>query len=83
MGSRSFYRWVATLDGTMRPNGQTYTAVQFAGASQAGINVDVSIVYDEKWHPSSAPSWAGDALTQAKAVITAATALEQILAAHA
>lgn len=53
MGTRTFYRWIATLDGTLLVG--KYAAVQFAGASAAGINVDVSAVWNEHWHAPAAP----------------------------
>jgi len=82
MGSRTFYRWIATLDGTMRPGGTAYDAVQFAGASLAGINADISIVWNDKWHPVPAAAWASEALTQAKSLLAAVTSLEQLIAAN-
>jgi hypothetical protein len=54
MGDRSFYRWIATLDGTLHIKGFSPlsgpAAVQFAGAGQAGIHVDVSLVFNDNWH---------------------------------
>lgn len=52
----SYYRWVATLDGTLHIPGFTPlerpAAVQFANSTMAGANVDVSIVWEDQWHPS-------------------------------
>lgn len=66
MGARPFYRWIATLDGTMRPGGNA-DAVQFAGAAAAGIAADISVVWTGSWHgPPAAPkltSWATDGKT--------------------
>lgn len=45
------YEWIATLDGTMDPDGGYPSAVQFAGEDKFGKHVDVSIVYDEGWIP--------------------------------
>ena len=49
------YMWIATLDGTLDPDGKWPSAVQFAPATSIGIHVDVSIVYDEGWVPLPAP----------------------------
>lgn len=48
------YQWVATLDGTMNPDGRYPTAVQFQGENAIGKHVDVSVVYDENWVPLGA-----------------------------
>jgi hypothetical protein len=52
----SYYRWIATLDGTLHIPGftplETPAAVQFANSRMAGANVDVSLVWEDKWHPS-------------------------------
>lgn len=45
------YQWIATLDGTLNPDGQYPSVVQFAGEAAIGLHVDVSIVYDENWFP--------------------------------
>lgn len=50
------YQWLATLDGTLDPNGGWPTAVQFAGEAAIGKHVDVSIVYDETWVPVPQPA---------------------------
>ena len=54
MGDRSFFRWVATLDGTLHIDGFSPlcgpAAVQFADAGHAGMHVDVSLVYNDSWH---------------------------------
>ena len=42
--------WVATLDGTLVPNGQRPAAVQFAGDTVTGFHADVSVVWDDSWH---------------------------------
>ena len=43
--------WVATLDGTLVPNGYRRAVVQFADAAVLGFHADVSIVWDDGWHP--------------------------------
>lgn len=45
------YMWIATLDGTLDPDGKWPSAVQFDGETTIGIHVDVSVVYDETWVP--------------------------------
>ena len=54
MGNRSFFRWIATLDGTLHIKGFSPlcapAAVQFADEKHAGIHVDVSLVYNDNWH---------------------------------
>lgn len=45
------FNWVATLDGTLLPDGRTRAAVQFAGAASLGFHADLSIVWDDSWHP--------------------------------
>ena len=56
MGTRPFYRWVATLDGTLAIDGHpplvSPAAVQFAGSSAVGgLPLDVSLVFEPSWHP--------------------------------
>lgn len=53
------WNWVATLDGTLNPDGKYPAAVQFAGEAQAGFHVDVSLVWQDAWHPLSDPFDAG------------------------
>jgi hypothetical protein len=55
MGARRFFRWVATLDGTCHIDGHPPlrgpAAVQILGAAAAGVNADISLVYEDAWHP--------------------------------
>ena len=44
--------WVATLDGTCSPNGQRPAAVQILGEAKLGFHADISIVWDDSWHPA-------------------------------
>lgn len=46
--------WVATLDGTLLPDGVRRAVVQFAGAAAIGVHADLSIVWDDGWHPMPA-----------------------------
>lgn len=43
--------WVATLDGTADPLGQRPAGVQILGADKLGFHADLSVVWDETWHP--------------------------------
>lgn len=45
------YSWVATLDGTLNPNGRFPHLTQFAGEDKLGLHADVSVVWDEGWLP--------------------------------
>lgn len=51
MGNRPWHLWLATLDGSMPTtiDGKVVTAVQFLGAKQLGMNIDLSAVFDDKW----------------------------------
>jgi hypothetical protein len=49
---KDFRLWVATLDGTKKPQSMTgVMAVQYAGEGITGGHYDESIVYDDDWHP--------------------------------
>lgn len=50
----AYHHWVATLDGTLVPNGFYMAAVQFQGAAALGFHADISIVWDDSWHPAPA-----------------------------
>lgn len=45
------YDWIATLDGTILPNGKRPTVVQAWGEAAVGFHADMSIVWDTSWHP--------------------------------
>lgn len=49
------YSWVATLDGTLNPNGKFPHLTQFAGEDKLGLHADVSVVWDEGWLPQPRP----------------------------
>lgn len=51
-GSLPYRHWVATLDGTLVPDGFYMAAVQFAGAQALGFHADLSIVWDDSWNPA-------------------------------
>lgn len=77
MGQRSYFRWIATLDGTLAVDGykplEHPAAVQFAGKEQlAGRNVDVSLVMSDYFHP--APAAAGPSVAELRAKVLATQA---------
>lgn len=56
MGHRNFWRWLATLDGTLHAPGyaplHSPALVQNLGAQSVGANFDMSIVMEDQWHPT-------------------------------
>lgn len=60
LGTTMCRHWVATLDGTASPGGQRPSVVQILGANQVGFHADLSIVWDESFHPLPAASQAAD-----------------------
>lgn len=83
MGQRSYFRWIATLDGTLHIDGYTPlegpAAVQFANAIMAGRNVDLSLVMSDYFHPQ--PSLA-QIIATAKATQTEVSSLLALLAKY-
>lgn len=55
-GQRHFFRWIATLDGTIHIDGfdagHTPAAIQFANAAMLGFHCDASMVWEDNWHPA-------------------------------
>lgn len=47
----SYFTWVATLDGTAAPDGIRPDVVQILDATKVGLHVDMSIVWNDHWHP--------------------------------
>lgn len=45
------FNWLATLDGTADPAGKYPAAVQIEGSAALGMHVDLSIVWQDWWHP--------------------------------
>lgn len=68
-----FHHWIATLDGTLVPNGYYMAAVQFAPAAVLGFHADMSIIWDDGWHPLPA----GPSESQLTALKTLATTVAQ------
>lgn len=72
----SYSHWLATLDGTLVPDGYYMAAVQFAGERTLGFHADMSIVWADNWKPipESAPSVPVAGLKTLAAQATAALA---------
>lgn len=52
-GVTGWWRWFATLDGTMRIPGHPDAMVQFAGAQVTGGRFDLSVVWNGAYHPEA------------------------------
>jgi hypothetical protein len=61
LGALKPWHWVATLDGTCNPDGRFPAVVQILGAAAVGLDVDLSIVWDDQWHPTP-PNLPGSSL---------------------
>lgn len=48
-----WWRWYATLDGTMRISTRPHAMVQFAGAQITGGRFDLSVVWNGAYHPEA------------------------------
>lgn len=50
---RGAHRWLATLDGTLLHtyHGVPVDACQFMGEAQLGLHIDLSVVFNDAWHP--------------------------------
>lgn len=66
MGTRNFFRWISTLDGTMKIAGYTPgkrpALVQFANEQMLGFHCDASVIWADTWHPEFPPvpqNWQG------------------------
>lgn len=46
-----YFTWLATLDGTASPNGRRPDVVQILDSAKLGIHADLSIVWNDRWHP--------------------------------
>ena len=51
LGTTHAFHWVATLDGTLLPDGKRPDVVQFAGEAALGFHADASLVWNAGWHP--------------------------------
>lgn len=62
IGTVPHWEWIATLDGTLLPEGKRPAVVQFAGEGALGFHADASVVWDDRWHPiRPAVSWTSQA----------------------
>lgn len=48
-----WWKWYATLDGTMRVSEHPDAMVQFASAAMVGLHVDLSVVWHPRYHPEA------------------------------
>lgn len=46
-----WWKWYATLDGTMRVEPDPTAMVQFASAQMVGLHVDMSVIWHPHYHP--------------------------------
>jgi hypothetical protein len=53
LAGERYYTWDATLDGTMRVPGVNLAAIQIAPSAVVGFHADLSVVWDDSWHPQS------------------------------
>jgi hypothetical protein len=51
LGPTVVYHWVATLDGTANPLGEYPDVVQVLAAKSLGFAADLSVVWQDNWHP--------------------------------
>lgn len=51
LGPLKPFHWIATLDGTANPDGKYPAVVQALGEAKLGFHADMSIVWDDLWHP--------------------------------
>jgi len=49
-----WWKWYATLDGTMRVQPHPDAMVQFASAQMVGLHVDLSVIWHAGYHPEAA-----------------------------
>lgn len=54
LADHEWFRWIATLDGTMRIAAHPYAMVQFIDAETSGLHVDFSVVWNDLYHPEVA-----------------------------
>lgn len=76
------WHWVATLDGTLNPDGRYPAAVQFTDEAKVGLHVDVSIVWNDSYHPAGVaigPAQLSLIKSSAAAVLISAEALANVL----
>lgn len=91
MGSRSYWRWITTLDGTMHiagyAPGKRPAVVQFATEQMLGFHCDASVIWADGWHPEFPPApsaWPGsaDVLTTLDTISAEVASLRNEVASH-
>lgn len=75
----NFAHWVATLDGTLVSDGVRAPVVQFAPAAVLGVHADLSIVWDDTWHPMPSGPTPAQLGSLVKLATTSAQASSQLL----
>ena len=48
-----WWKWIATLDGTMRVSDYPNAMVQFASAQMVGLHADLSVIWHPQYHPEA------------------------------
>lgn len=70
--------WVATLDGTCNPGITRPAAVQILGADKVGFHADLSIVWDDHWHPAAAGATAAEVAAVKSALALASGSFSEL-----
>lgn len=79
LGTVRPWNWVATLDGTFNPEGRYPAAVQIVDETKVGLHVDVSVVWNEAWHPVQAAITAAQVLALKQLAAQVAPEFAQII----
>lgn len=91
MGGRSYFRWIATDDGTAHvppfTPGIAPAAIQVLTSFELGFHADMSIVFEPWWHRSPAPAdagrqWVAGALATMLAIEQSMAGVADTLKAH-
>lgn len=53
LSEQEWWKWYATLDGTMRVEPDPEAMVQFASAQMVGLHVDLSVIWHPLYHPEA------------------------------
>lgn len=76
----SVRHWVSTLDGTCLPQASMPAAVQILGEKQVGFHADLSIVWDDSWHPVAAPLAAAEVTKLRQLAVPAMAGVRPLIA---